>query len=445
MDYIDKYIWNRKSNQNYLQSIKKTFNLKNIQVYFSIMSLYFPIHNTHNAKRLIDFQRHNYIKSINNYKPINDISLNGIVECETTNKQSKELFCKVLPILDPVNFMMNNYDSKNTGLSSNYEYNRISKINDMNNTSYIDVFFSYIVGELTTRKILPNFAVYYGSVNGIIDEFLYDVTDEIMDFEYKKWFNRNIGKRFDVEVKCDGDEITDIVAKLYDLPVQLLFIQKFDSTLEDLLKNDIDLNILESCLFQIIFCLAYLQKHFNFTHNDLHINNVMFVKTETLYLYYKFNNIYFKIPTFGYIFKIIDFGRSVFTYKNRIFHNDSFSKYGDAEGQYDYPDPSIKGFKRNKYNNEIKPNSSFDMCRLSITILDCLDEMEGDVVHFLNHMSTDCNGRNLHKEGDESFELYIDIARDSRNAIPHELLLNDIFKKYRIKKKMFPKTGYRLD
>ena len=309
--------------------------------------------------------------------------------------------------------MMNNYNSKNTGLSSNYEYNRVSKINDMNNTSYIDVFFSYIVGELTTRKILPNFAVYYGSVNGIIDEFLYDVTD--------------------------------VVSKLYDLPVQLLFIQKFDSTLEDLLKNDIDLNILESCLFQIIFCLAYLQKHFYFTHNDLHINNVMFVKTETLYLYYKFNNIYFKIPTFGYIFKIIDFGRSVFTYKNRVFHNDSFSKYGDAEGQYDYPHPSIKGFKRNRYDNKITPNPSFDICRLSITILDCLDDMDGDVVHFLNYMSTDCNGRNLHKHGDESFELYIDIARDSRNAIPHELILNKIFKKYRIKKKMFPKTGYRLD
>ena len=445
MDYINKYVWNKKDNQKYLTSIRERFNLKNIQVYFSIMSLYFPIHNTRNAKRFVDFKRHNYIQSIYNYKPINNISLNGIVDCKTINDKSIQSFCKILPILDPINFMMNNYNSKNTGLSSNYEYNRISKINDMNNTSYIDVFFSYIVGELTSRNILPNFAFYYGSVNGIIDNFLYDVTDEIIDFEHKKWFTRNIEKRFDIEVKSDCDEITDVVAKIYNMPVQLLFIEKFDSTLEDLLKNDVDMNLLECCLFQIIFCLAYLQKHFYFTHNDLHINNVMFVKTETLYLYYKFNNIYFKIPTFGYIFKIIDFGRSIFTYKNRIFHNDSFSKYGDAEGQYDYPDPSIKGFKRNRYGNKINPNPSFDMCRLSITILDCLDDMEGDVVHFLNYMSTDCNGRNLHKESDESFELYIDIARDSRNGIPHELILNKIFKKYRIKKKMFPKTGYRLD
>ena len=139
--------------------------------------------------------------------------------------------------------------------------------------------------------------------------------------------------------------------------------------------------------------------------------------------------------------KIIDFGRSIFTYKNRVFHNDSFSKYGDAEGQYDYPDPNIKGFKRNRYSNKINPNPSFDMCRLSITILDCLRDKEGDVVDFLNYMSTDCHGRNLHKESDESFELYVDIARDSCNAIPRELLLNDIFKKYRIKKRCFLKQG----
>ena len=143
MEYIDKYIWNHNSNRKYLQSIRDIFNLKNIQVYFSIMSLYFPIHNTNNAKRLIDFKRKNYIKTIDNYKQINNISLNGFIDCKTINNESLKLFCKILPLLDPVNFMMNNYNSKNTGLSSNYEYNRMSKINDMNNTSYIDVFFIY--------------------------------------------------------------------------------------------------------------------------------------------------------------------------------------------------------------------------------------------------------------------------------------------------------------
>ena len=31
-----------------------------------------------------------------------------------------------------------------------------------------------------------------------------------------------------------------------------------------------------SGLFQVIFAIGLLQKQFDFTHNDLHINNIMF-------------------------------------------------------------------------------------------------------------------------------------------------------------------------
>ena len=71
-------------------------------------------------------------------------------------------------------------------------------------------------------------------------------------------------------------------------------------------------------------CITFITKKFLFTHNDLHINNIMYTKTDRTFLYYKFNNIYFKVPTFGYIFKIIDFGRSIFTFNNKVFFNDTF-------------------------------------------------------------------------------------------------------------------------
>ena len=45
----------------------------------------------------------------------------------------------------------------------------------------------------------------------------------------------------------------------------------------------------------------------------------MYQRTDKTYLYYKFNNIYYKVPTYGYIFKIIDFGRAIFTFKNKLF------------------------------------------------------------------------------------------------------------------------------
>ena len=35
-----------------------------------------------------------------------------------------------------------------------------------------------------------------------------------------------------------------------------------------------------SIMFQIVITLATYQKTFNFTHNDLHTNNIMYVTTE---------------------------------------------------------------------------------------------------------------------------------------------------------------------
>ena len=59
----------------------------------------------------------------------------------------------------------------------------------------------------------------------------------------------------------------------------------------------------------------------------------MFQKTDRTFLYYKFNNKYFKV-LYGYIFKIIDFGRSIFG-SNKQYFNDTFKKHGEAGGQYD--------------------------------------------------------------------------------------------------------------
>ena len=47
-----------------------------------------------------------------------------------------------------------------------------------------------------------------------------------------------------------------------------------------------------------------IEKVFGFTHNDLHTNNVMYYKTEIEYLEYKIEDKYYKVPTFGKIYKI---------------------------------------------------------------------------------------------------------------------------------------------
>ena len=54
----------------------------------------------------------------------------------------------------------------------------------------------------------------------------------------------------------------------------------------------------------------------------------------------------------------------------------------------------------------------------------------------------DKDGNNIFEDMTDSFDLYIDIAKNAVNGIPHILLQNDIFKTYRTKKRLFPRKEY---
>ena len=74
----------------------------------------------------------------------------------------------------------------------------------------------------------------------------------------------------------------------------------------------------KAILMQVIMMLLTYQKTFEFTHNDLHTNNVMYIETKKEFIYYRYNNIYYKVPTYNKIWKLIDFGRAIYRYKGNI-------------------------------------------------------------------------------------------------------------------------------
>ena len=57
----------------------------------------------------------------------------------------------------------------------------------------------------------------------------------------------------------------------------------------------------------------------------------MFINTEKQFLYYTFNKIHYKVPTYGKIYKIIDFGRAIYKFNGQLMCSDSFHLKGDAE------------------------------------------------------------------------------------------------------------------
>ena len=45
-------------------------------------------------------------------------------------------------------------------------------------------------------------------------------------------------------------------------------------------------------------------------------------------------------------------------------------------------------------------------------------------------------------ELEDNFDMYVSIAKYANNALPLDIIQNDIFRKFRIKKKNFPKKLY---
>ena len=464
--------WTKDDMKKFNNSMRDILKLKEPQLYFPIMSLFFYIHNTPNSHRLIDFKRSHYIKEIIEYNQLKEYNSNLLVKANTINHGSEEttyLFCKTISLLDPVHYLLNNYNiskHRNPLLPSNYSFNTYTKINDMNNMAYIDVFFSYLASEIGIQDKNPSFPIYYGSVNGLND-YIHDISEDIDELKYHNGFNKLMKhisiKSIDIsdsdsdsdsdsysDSDSDSDsDIDDCIVSIKNTPVICLFIEKLEGTLEDIIKYELTLPLLKSCLFQITFALIYLQKHYHFTHNDLHINNVMYKSTDKPFIYYKYNNQYFKIPTYGKIFKIIDFGRSIFTYQKKTYMNDVFSKYGEAEGQYTHP-PQVSFLKMN-LNDITYPSYYFDLCRLAITMIDEIrynhdDELEDSedyqvFLDFLKFLVTDEHGSRLDKE-DDNFDIYIKISRTAKNTLPTEVIMNSIFHEYRVKKKHFPKSTY---
>jgi hypothetical protein len=261
--------------------------------------------------------------------------------------------------------------------------------------------------------------------------------DEIKDDEIK-----------DDESDDDESDDDDMYAYINNFPVQMICLEQCDGTLDSLLEKDlIDEQNGCSALMQVLLSLLTYQKMFNFTHNDLHTNNIMYTTTKQEFLYYKVDNHYYKVPTYGKIFKIIDFGRSIYKFKGQLFCSDSFYPGGDAATQYNF------GPFYNKSRPRIDPNNSFDLCRLGTSIYDFI--IGDETINEMNELQKtiyrwclDDNAKNIlyKKNGEErfpEFRLYKMIARTVHEHTPDNQLGFPFFSKYKVD--MIDNNEYVID
>lgn len=266
--------------------------------------------------------------------------------------------------------------------------------------------------------------------------------EEDSDGDYEDESNEDDEDSDEDDDDSDEDD-DDVFLYIHKIPTQVLVLEKCDNTLDYLLENDMLQNEeLESAMFQIVTILYTYQKVFQFTHNDLHTNNIMYVATDETHLTYRIMGKVYKVPTFGKIYKIIDFGRSIYTYKGKLLCSDSFSSNGTAHTQYNF------GPYYNPKKPVIEPNYSFDLCRLACSIFDFICD---DINHIKTYRKDtpihdlifswlyDDNGRNMlyRSNGDDKypgFKLYKMISKIVHGHLPEKQYEHQCFNQFIVDK-----------
>ena len=345
-----------------------------------------------------------------------------------------------------------NYDSRKYKKKLQFSSNNTSlTIEDINNGLYADMF--------NTQKITTNMVDISNAL--IFDNFIKKntsnkhITTDSSSCSSRSSITSCSSTKTDEE-SCNNNESTDtdddttentsssismcsslseiVNVSIKKFPVNIICLEYLDATLDSYInEKDIPLTEWKSIFIQIIMMLSTYQKMFDFTHNDLHTNNIMYKNTDKKFLLYHINNTYYKVPTFGKIYKIIDFGRAIYKYRGEVMCSDSYSNTGDASTQYNC-EPY---FNPNK--PRIDPNKAFDICRLGCSLFDYfiddiseINTTKNPIAKKIIEWCTDNKGRNIlyKKNGKErypGFKLYKMIARTVHTHTPENQLNSTFF------------------
>jgi len=371
------------------------------------------------------------------------------------------IFVKYSPILDPLRYLTGKYEEYDYTLPT-WNHSPHPKMADVNNSSYIDGFFTYLTSLLKDKGFLHG-TQFYGSYLGIKKNFEYMIEDDLEHLEDCSFFHKQrdvlykLSRDYSfsdsrtskkklcmsdepVELKLDSlddsihsmsspsDDGIGLQAIIHKFPTHVIVMEQYEETLDDIIDDMLNKE-LEACMMQVIMILITYQKVFQFTHNDLHTNNIMYSYTDNEYVCYKFNGTLYKVPTYGKLYHVIDYGRSIYTFQKRFFISDSFHEDGDAATQYNI-EPYL-----DKDEPIVEPNPSFDLCRLACSMLDCVSEEE-PFYKIVSDWCKDDEGESVVVSSDGSerypdFELYRMIALTVHKHTPQAQLARPEFSQFK--------------
>ena len=302
-----------------------------------------------------------------------------------------------------------------------------------------------ILDELLDRSSVKEDAAVAVEDNNDSEEEL--ETDDL-DVDNASLYTDSLGsKEFEEEDSSSSSSVSSdnkysVNAEIPNFPVMLIFTELNENTMDSLLSLNFPEDVWSAWLFQVVSACCVMQAVLGMTHNDLHTNNIVWSETDIEFLYYRTNSgKVWKVPTYGKLFRLIDFGRSIFTINGKMFVSDDFRVGNDAGDQYSFK-PLVSHPR-----SVVAPNPSFDLARLSVSIFEAifpqrpaeaeskkiLSEEEGLVIresvsslyNILWTWMVDDEDKNILMNPDGSerfpdFDLYKHIAAHIHNADPSE-------------------------
>ena len=221
------------------------------------------------------------------------------------------------------------------------------------------------------------------------------------------------------------------------IPVSLLeSLRQCSSSLDDRLR---------SIFFQIMAALSIVQSRYQLIHNDLHLDNIMCRRTRKSWLWYQTKEgDYYRIPTYGYVVTIIDWGRCTLCFRSKFLWNRCFDMEYDVFGQYYRTLPGQRSQR-----DPVSPNPSFDLTLFT----QCLLRKFRNKIHsntkwyqFLCQVCQLSNGTSLHDPVRVlGFQTYVDIARYACDAVPRQLIHDSCFHDYRQTNPPSRETIYEIE
>lgn len=335
-----------------------------------------------------------------------------------------ELFAKEIPIL-PVHKAHLYYKRGNlTPAKEQMLYNFIYHNNSAVTT---EIMCSYLASRLRELNISPHFCKMYGCVRMTLDRFTYDITSD-SEFKEKSYVRDFIEEN---EPYC---EFVTRRSKLFleyrDFPCYLLMCEKADTDIDMLY----DIGKLEemhfnSIVFQIYAAIFSAVSIFGLKHNDLHLSNVMLSRTKQKYLYYYYKGDYFRIPTFGYIVRIIDWGRGTYEFDGNHGYNHIFTQEYDCFEQYRY-----KRMNHSGKDNVLPSRQKWtDIVMITHNILNAWKEFRNtELGKSMMKWIENKDGVALDVE-EFNWDIYCQVTNNTFNVQPHHILQNRSFRQFIIK------------